>query len=163
MVRVSQCHKPPMTVNGEHTNYRKGDFPGGWFLTLLRPHKIYHVIPRSSILMGFSLVNQPFWSQPKARSVEDVRRQRSIASGMQTRSLSSLGAQKKSLRKRWIQKGLREKSTYVCIYSYVCMNICLYVYMFVWIYVFTCINISYIYIYNDIHKRNTHWWILLGI
>ena len=31
-----------MTRNGEHTNY--GDFPGGWFMTLL-----YHVI---SILLG---------------------------------------------------------------------------------------------------------------
>ena len=32
VMRVKQCHKPPMTGNGKHTISKHGDFPGGWFI-----------------------------------------------------------------------------------------------------------------------------------
>ena len=35
---VKQCHKPPMTGNGNHTSYKNGDFPGGCFMALFYPH-----------------------------------------------------------------------------------------------------------------------------
>ena len=32
---VEQCHKPPMTGNGNHTTYKNGDFSGGWYVIVL--------------------------------------------------------------------------------------------------------------------------------
>ena len=127
---------------------------GGGFLS-------HRGTPKSSILMGLSIVNHPFWGTPifgNPQLCPKVKRPQTseLCSESWNRSCRCLEIPGLPCsRSKWnsLKQLPKSNSSFVCMYVYIYIYV--YIYTYVYIYMYICIHM-YIYIYTYHQKPWLH-------